>query len=45
LESGKTVWRAGQAPETAPEVVPAGDKAARVVFKVGSGVYKFEVRR
>jgi len=45
LESGKVVWRGGRAVETVPEVVWAGDEAARVVFKVGSGAYRFEVRK
>jgi hypothetical protein len=44
LESGKVIWRAGRPQEAAPEVVLAGDEAARVVFKVGSGAYSFEVR-
>lgn len=43
MESGRVVWRAGRAAEAAPEVVLAGDDGTRVVFKVGSGAYKFEV--
>jgi alpha-L-rhamnosidase len=45
VESGKVVWRAGRAAEAVPEVVPAGDDGTRVVFKVGSGAYRFEVLR
>jgi alpha-L-rhamnosidase len=43
MESGRVVWRAGRAAEAVPEVVLAGDDGPRVVFRVGSGAYKFEV--
>jgi alpha-L-rhamnosidase len=45
MESGRVVWRAGRAAEAIPEVVLAGDDSTRVVFKVGSGAYKFEVMK
>jgi hypothetical protein len=45
LESGRVVWRAGHAVEAAAHVVPAGEDAGRARFKVGSGLYQFEVRR
>ena len=45
LESGEVVWRAGRAVEVAPEVVLAGESGTRVIFRVGSGTYRFEVRR
>jgi alpha-L-rhamnosidase len=45
LESGQVVWRAGRSVEAVPEVVLAGDSGMRVVFKVGSGAYRFEVRK
>jgi alpha-L-rhamnosidase len=44
LESGKTLWRAGRAVETAPEVTLAGDDGRTVAFEVGSGSYTFESR-
>ena len=45
LESGKLVWRAGLAAEAVPGIVLAGDDGARVIFKVGSGAYRFELKR
>ena len=44
LESGKTLWRAGRAVETVPEVTLAGDDGRTVAFEVGSGAYAFESR-
>lgn len=45
LESGKLVWRAGLAAEAVPGIVLAGDDGTRVVFKVGSGAYRFELKK
>jgi alpha-L-rhamnosidase len=45
IESGQVVWRAGHAVGTVPEVALAGGDGDRVVFKTGSGVYKFEVKK
>jgi alpha-L-rhamnosidase len=45
MESGKVVWRAGRAVETVPEIVPAGENGSWVVFKTGSGIFRFEVKR
>jgi len=44
LESGKLLWRAGHAVEPVPEIDLAGDDRKRVVFKVGSGSYMFELK-
>jgi alpha-L-rhamnosidase len=44
-ESGLALWRAGRAVETVPGIEPAGEEAGRAVFKVGSGVYRFELRK
>jgi alpha-L-rhamnosidase len=44
LESGKTLWRAGHAVETVPEITWAGDDERAVAFEVGSGSYTFESR-
>lgn len=43
LESGRVVWKAGQAVGSAPEVTLAGGDGKRVVFRTGSGAYKFEL--
>ncbi|MGB8959699.1 MAG: family 78 glycoside hydrolase catalytic domain [Candidatus Aminicenantales bacterium] len=45
LESGKLLWRAGLASDSAPGIVLAGDDGTRVVFKVGSGAYRFELKK
>jgi alpha-L-rhamnosidase len=45
FESGKVLWRAGHAVDTVPEIALAGDDGRRVVFKVGSGVYRFELKK
>jgi alpha-L-rhamnosidase len=45
LESGQVLWRAGRAVEPAAGIEPAGDDGTWAFFKVGSGTYKFEVRR
>ena len=45
FESGKVLWRAGHAVDTVPEIALAGDDGKRVVFKVGSGAYKFELKK
>jgi alpha-L-rhamnosidase len=45
MESGRVVWREGRAVEAVPEIVPAGEDGARVVFKTGSGAYAFEVKK
>jgi len=45
FESGKLLWRAGHAVESVPEVALAGDDGKRVVFKTGSGEYKFELKK
>ncbi len=44
-ESGLVLWRAGRAVDTAPEIALAGDDGKRVVFKVGSGDYRFELKK
>jgi len=44
LESGRPLWRAGRVVEAAPGIELAGDDGTRVVFKVGSGSYRFEVK-
>jgi alpha-L-rhamnosidase len=43
-ESGEVVWRAGRTDRTVPGVALAGEDGTRVVFRIGSGTYKFEVR-
>ena len=45
FESGKVLWRAGHIVDTVPEIALAGDDGKRVVFKVGSGTYKFELKK
>jgi alpha-L-rhamnosidase len=45
LESGRVLWRAGHAVDVVPEVTLAGDDGRCVVFKVGSGIYRFEVKK
>jgi alpha-L-rhamnosidase len=45
FESGKVLWRAGHAVDTVPEIALAGDDGRRVVFKVGSGAYRFEMKK
>jgi hypothetical protein len=45
LESGRDLWRAGRVVGEAPGIALAGDDGAWAVFKVGSGEFKFEVRR
>ena len=45
VESGKVLWRAGHAVDAAAGIVLAGDDAERVVFKVGSGHYAFELKK
>ena len=45
FESGKLLWRAGHAVESALEVVLAGDDGKRAVFKTGSGDYRFELKK
>ena len=45
FESGKMLWRAGHSVDTVPEIALAGDDGKRVVFKVGSGAYKFEMKK
>ncbi len=45
FESGKALWRAGRAVDNVPEIALARDDGTHVVFKVGSGVYQFEVKK
>jgi alpha-L-rhamnosidase len=45
IESGKVVWRAGHAVDTVPGIALADGDGERVVFNVGSGVYKFELKK
>jgi alpha-L-rhamnosidase len=45
FESGKLLWRAGHAVESALDVVLAGDDGKRAVFKTGSGDYRFELKK
>ena len=45
MESGKLLWRAGHAVETLAGIALAGEDDGRVVFKVDSGAYAFEVRK
>jgi alpha-L-rhamnosidase len=44
-ESGKVLWRAGHAVDKVPDISLVGDVADRVVFNVGSGAYKFELKK
>ncbi len=45
LESGRTLWRAGRAVETVEGIEPLGERKDRAVFKVGSGAYRFELKK
>lgn len=45
LESGKIIWRAGHLVEPIPGIELAGDETDRAVFKVGSGTFRFELKK
>ncbi|OGD14543.1 MAG: hypothetical protein A2W20_04390 [Candidatus Aminicenantes bacterium RBG_16_66_30] len=45
LESGRDLWRAGRVVGEAADIELAGDDGKWAVFKVGSGEFKFEVKR
>lgn len=45
FESGKLVWRAGHNVDPIPEVALAGDDGKRVLFRTGSGEYRFELKK
>ncbi len=44
-ESGRALWGAGRAVGRAEGIEPGGDDGRDVTFKVGSGAYRFEVKR
>jgi len=44
-ESGRTLWSGDAPAEKDPEIVPAGRAGAWVVFKTGSGAFRFEVKK
>lgn len=44
FESGNPLWRSGHTTEPLPEIFLQGDDGQRVVFRVGSGEYRFELR-
>jgi len=45
LESGRDLWRAGRVAGEAPGIELTGDDGKWAVFKVGSGEFKFEMKR
>ena len=45
VESGKTIWRGPRAGDPVPGIIAAGREDRHTVFDVGSGAYRFELKR
>ena len=45
LESGKSLWRPGHGLEAVPGISLDGDDGRQVIFRTGSGEYRFELRK
>jgi alpha-L-rhamnosidase len=45
FESGQPLWRPGHPFEPVPDIELQGEDGCRVVFRTGSGAYRFDVRR